>query len=512
MTTAFSDHRAGEVGFVLAAIRRYFLIVVAVSLAGVVVGAALGLWHDGQFAATSSLEVLIPTRTAGGSLPTDPNRHVESQLVVLRDQDLAERVSAALDAEASGSLSPQELMEIVEVEAEPKTSVVTITARSSDPGLAAAIANAYADIYVTGLPTSDLDEGQRQLVQRRVDELEEELAALDAELRDAMAPFLAADPGDGQQELPSPDAVAPETASRRLVVQAELEEAIGDLADLVAQSRIRQNTSVIAEAVTPTEPEPREYSVVAAGVILAGFVGSVAVAVAVAGLSPTVLDVASVQETLGRPLTARIKRSRRRQPQGESTGIDELCFALESSGPHVAGLVVAVTATSSAPEAPDLATALAGRFVERGHSTVLLAARSRADPSDVDEIATSVRVPTRIGRVDGDDNAWSRLDGDAVRDVLTILVARDGNGGRTGPSDLAATISELAMEADVVVVDADPLDRLVGFDRLAEVVDATVLVIPVPRQDRRSLERGAVVLSEASTRFLPVTVERTLVR
>src|SRR5690606_31632149 len=94
---------------------------------------------------------------------------------------------------------------LITVSHEPNTDVVTIAADSSDPEFAQAVANAYLTVYFESI-RSQLEGTQAPLldeIDAEIEELNAEIARVDAAMAATMIPFLDRDP------IPSVEQVAP---------------------------------------------------------------------------------------------------------------------------------------------------------------------------------------------------------------------------------------------------------------------------------------------------------------
>ena len=150
-------------------------MIIALVVAGAVVVYGLSSLRTDQYQATASMRVVDPNSEAifdGVQVRVDPSRDVDTQLRLLRSDDLRVAVEQQL-AEAGDQITS------VSVSAAGTTDIIDVTVTSPDPEIAAAAANAYATIYV-----EQRQEQVRAGFTVRADELREQAAQLDAQIRD----------------------------------------------------------------------------------------------------------------------------------------------------------------------------------------------------------------------------------------------------------------------------------------------------------------------------------------
>ena len=146
----------------------------------------------------SSAEVAIePVRSGSDAALEDlllRDEIVETERRVITSRSVADRVIADLELDRPAT----ELLEIVDVRAIPNTRVVTISATSTDPQFAAAVANSFATSYLDYRRDRALDEvtAARSNLTERSQELQQEIDALEDELGPTGADAAALSPDD----------------------------------------------------------------------------------------------------------------------------------------------------------------------------------------------------------------------------------------------------------------------------------------------------------------------------
>ena len=127
-----------ELGYIVSALRRRFWLVVVFAVLGLLTGLALTGRHTAADYETRAVLLVQPPASATGtfSFSNDPDRYVIGQVPVLEGSGLAERVAAKIPGETVGSIQ-----HAVSIEHRPKTDVVDVVVRHSDPERAQLIAN-----------------------------------------------------------------------------------------------------------------------------------------------------------------------------------------------------------------------------------------------------------------------------------------------------------------------------------------------------------------------------------
>ena len=189
-----------------------------------------------QYQATSKVRVVDPNSEAvfdGVQIRTDPKRDVDTQLQLLRSDDLRADVDQAIGDDAR-------LITSVSMAGVGSTDLISITVTSPSPEVAAAAANTFADLYV-----QQRKDQVASSFTARADELRQKSAELDTQIADIDRQL-----GD----RPS--------ASETTVLEAKRASLVSQQTDL--QTRATQfdveaatrtgNVEVAERATPPTEP------------------------------------------------------------------------------------------------------------------------------------------------------------------------------------------------------------------------------------------------------------------
>lgn len=261
-----------DVSFAAAALRRYLSVVLLCTTVGVVVALSLGLWTQGNYESKIVLEVRPPT--GANVFYEDSTLYIVGQMIKLRSDELAHDTSDLLARSDQLDMSALEVHRIVTIEQRPFTEIVDVVATGTDPELVRAVAVRHVDAYLASIPTAIVDEDHRSALEADAAELTSELAGLDDRIQAAMAPYLSDDGGWTDATVPTPETVVPAAMSRRELVQAELEQISWALLELERNSRVQNNTIVLAHAPPTAEKLPLKLNLGPAAAIPIGvFVG-----------------------------------------------------------------------------------------------------------------------------------------------------------------------------------------------------------------------------------------------
>ncbi|MGI8984574.1 MAG: polysaccharide biosynthesis tyrosine autokinase [Acidimicrobiales bacterium] len=196
----------------------------------------------------ASAKVLLQRPSSGEIFTPQPVVDVSTEIEVMQSNTVREAVAEELGAE------PQVVLAAVA-----DTSVVAISAESTVPAEAARIANTYADIYVSSRQeqrVADLLEAAEQ-VQMKVDEVDQQIIALEQPLADLDGEIAAASSPADRQELQAERAsVNQEVAGRRLALQTQRLGYTEQLDDLQLARNLSQQggAEVVNRAVEPALP------------------------------------------------------------------------------------------------------------------------------------------------------------------------------------------------------------------------------------------------------------------
>ncbi|MCP3988514.1 MAG: hypothetical protein GY724_05555 [Actinomycetia bacterium] len=506
-----------ELSFVISALRRRFWVVTLLALLGSLPGLTADPPTSSEFESTAILLVQPPTRATVNFFSTNPDRYVTSQISVLTSQSLAADVANRAGAQLGEPLTAADLSTLVEIEHIPETDIVEVTTKAGSAVAATTISQAYVELYVEGLATTDEDQVQRADLERQIETLENRLSALDDRLQEAMREYLPRPNDPVPDPIPPAENVDPSAVSQRQLVLNELSQLLVSLNELEAQSRLRVNTEIISDAPMPLEANPQGGNFLLAGGLLAGIILGVVIALMWARFSTKVLDEISAGEMLGAPVVSEIPHYRslarnplaafQALPRSAIPTIDQLCVRAEALAPINESLTVAVTGTMRSAGSTTLALSMAERFAAGGASVVLVDADVR-DPriTALFNAGGDGGVPAVIA------SGGSLVDAhgsSAVTRTMDPAVSVLGLGPNRGSAALRRDTLPVVLEgarrhADIVIVDGGPVLDLASTIQAASLADAVVLAVPLARQKADSLADMARQLESVRHKLLPV--------
>jgi uncharacterized protein involved in exopolysaccharide biosynthesis/Mrp family chromosome partitioning ATPase len=523
-----------ELSYLFAAVRRRWWLVALLSVLGLAGGYLASGTSVVAYQATAVLDIQPPQNSFGSTVfISDPDRYVIGQLSVLRSSTLAERVATQFPGQTVTSMT-----NAVTVTHEPKSSLVTIGVTLADPKQAEAIANSYADTYIT-----DLKKRAAEQQGPAVQAFDTRLAAIKTNVveierkRETNRQIV----NQANLILAAPTGVAPATiteARQRLDTAMDSNSQIeGDLQSLrVEQTQVLQNksqleqaaivkvvTEVVQPAVVPSLPIPGKAKILPFAGLLGGAMLGLALAMLMARMSGKAVDEQDLADALGQGIVGRLGRSADLSglslpnlmamvPTEVAQVADQLCVRAEARSTDGTSLTVLVTGSARPAGTSTLAVALAARFARTGLSVVLLDAdQTTAAISRQFGASEQGGIPALLAR-SGDNLAAVRKRGSGiVENTFAIftptsvhgveVLGMGPNAGRTAlrRTDVSTVLQAAMQHAHVVVIDGGALLDSASTVQLAQMVDAVVLAVPMKHQH---LDELAVIADQLGAQRL----------
>jgi len=251
-----------------------------------------------------------------------------------------------------------------------------------------------------------------------------------------------------------------------------------------------------------------------------GLILGVLASLALARLSPRVLDAEEAAEILGLPLAGEFPKEvlppdasmvlAEQLPSGFVSSIHDLAVRAEAYATG-SSLTIAVAGSDRAAGSTTIAAGLARHFANQG-AQVLLIDTDTNGPSlsaDLGEGVSGVRMllssdPASATRTRG-AGGRPRLHATPLAN-LRFAGLGDATGGSTiRRQDIAPLLDGARQAAQVVIIDCGALMDSASSVQLAQSVDSVVLPIPLKHQTTRGLEVVARQLIGANGLILPVT-------
>jgi capsular polysaccharide biosynthesis protein len=506
-----------ELSFVGGALRRYWWIVLVTAILGAVPGLIARHEAVGKYEATSELLISPPSQTATQvSNSNDPDRYVIGQLSVLNSSELAEQVAAKIgNGQDAGSIA-----QAVTISHVPKTDIVQVKAATTTPELSQKIANAYAEAYIAKLQAqvSQVDQPQVQALDTQLNDLLTKLTAVNQQIAAAMAPYLDAKPvsaTSGYPPIPDEATVVPELVTQRETMLSQYNQLLQTKTQLQLNNQLQVNSQIVQQASSPTQLSlPRSSLYVVIGFVAGAFVGAVS-AVLLARVGSRAVNADQVGEELGFPVVGRmpklnnLKNDKRHALEAlephASHFVDNLCVRTEARVRHGRAATILVVGTQRSSGATTLASALAARFGTGGSEVLLVDTNVRRPELTVLYAqAGQTGLPGLLGVESGESVPAEVFSATNTRNVRVVGVGPRGDAPPIRRQTVPHLIDVATSQAQVVIVDGGPLLDAAANARLAEMVDAIVLTIPIDRQKLRDLEVISRQLQGVAGEVLPV--------
>jgi succinoglycan biosynthesis transport protein ExoP len=371
----------------------------------------------------------------------------------------------------------EKLLDRVEIRPQQQSNILTVRASAGSPARAAAVANAFADA----------------LVARRTAAFQTALNAV----VERLAARLESTPRG------SPEAVA----------------LAGRLADLRGLVGARDPTLTIATRAFPPQDEewPRPALSLAVA-LLAGVLLGMGVAVTIELANPLVLREEEVASDYGVPVLARIPRMSRRAylramrsagavPPNVAEGFRRLRAAIEAqSDSRRPPASIVVTSARSGDGATTTAIGLARAFAA-GRKRVILVDFDLGGTTIADVFRTAPATRSGLARLllDGIDAGEVLVPAPEYGDALRLVLSAPADGRLVDlvqPDQIERILTELATQADVVVVDSPSPSEAAYALTLADAAAAVLIVVQLGRTRRDRLRELTRVLDHAGARLL----------
>ncbi|HNI34139.1 MAG TPA: hypothetical protein PLV93_02005 [Microthrixaceae bacterium] len=505
-----------EWSFIVVAIRRRIRFVVLCTILGALPGLYSISKSVNSYESVATVAVVAPTTSSAAN---QPDRYVVGQLSVVTSHDTLEKAAK----QVGNGVTTGSLAEAITVEQQPSADLLTIKATADQPKLAAAMANAVADVYIADALSRQQKAREPEItaLNTRLTELQTKIDAQLKAIKDAMAPLIdaAKNSPSGAGNIPAAENVVPEAVQQRDSLIAEYNRVQAARADIEFSTQNQAVSSVVERAVAPTTPKSTVGKLVLAGGLLLGLLIGTAVALVLAQLSSKVLDESTVADMLGTAVVGTFPRSRAllNEPMAalKSTPIEardimeRLSVRAEAmADPDVDhALTIAVVGTQTGAGTTTLTLALARRLSRSGYSVVIVDGDTRTqtiseifdtDPSRGIRavLDAEVKKPTKSVNYFTDT------------DLPNVVVLGVGKVERREAlrRDAIGPILDAARErGQIVLYDGGSLMGSALTLFASKAADVIVLAVPLLDQDQETLIEVADNLPADRSRVLAVT-------
>jgi non-specific protein-tyrosine kinase len=485
--------------------RSKWIIALSTALVG---GIALGLAGAQTPQYRSSSEVLLRARTSEslfepGSGNVDPYRDAATQILVITGETVRERVEKKIGRSPGVSAASVE-----------GTDIIRLTAVSTEPEEAAAIASAYASSYIEYRRESDIEDlGQAsQAIKQQIDELQRQVDGYERQINDAPP---------AQKELV------------RTAVQSERDGLIAQSVGLKQiLDRIQLNNSlnrggaqVVTQAQVPTAPfEPQPLKSGTSGAVV-GLIIGLLFAFALDLLDDSVRskeDVERITSRSGLRVIATIgsvrgwndKKATRVVVQDDPSGLVSESYRTLRTSVQFMGLdrplkLLQVTSPQAGEGKTTTLVNLAVVLARAGQRVVVVCCDLRkprlheffglSNGTGLTSVLLGeASLSAAVQLVPGEDNLYVLASGPEPPDPAEVLA-----GMR-----LIEVLTALQGMADVVLLDSAPVLPVADAAILATRVDGTLLVVSAGASSRKQVHRTLELLGQVEAPLIGVVLNR----
>ena len=406
--------------------------------------------------------------------------------------------------------TPNELRARVRADAPRDSTLLTISVTDTDPGRAAAVANAIADELIAASPAIS---GRNADVQHFVDR-DLEAAQLQIEAAQADVERLIGLSNRSEAQETQLQIIQGRLASLRQTYTTLLDHSSTSGSNLL---------TVVDPASAPTDPSSPRVLLNVALAALVGLLLAAGIATIVEYLDDTLKSPDDVESSIGLATLGTIIRMKGddgrspihrlatilypRSPVAEA--YRSLRTNIEFASVDDPARVILITSAMPGEGKTTTAANLAAVFAQTGHATLLVDADLRKP-----RVHRSFDLPNSQGLTD-----LFRSDAVQVSDVAQATEQEHLSVVTTGPlppnpaellrsTRMRAVMDRLVESAQFVIVDSPPLQAVTDAAILSSLVDGTVIVIDAGRTRRGAVQNGREALAKVGARVLGVTLNR----
>jgi Mrp family chromosome partitioning ATPase len=514
-----------ELSFIFHALRRFWwVVVVCILLLG---GVALAVANElvGKYESKAVLLIAPPTGTPVPS-SENPDRYIVGQLSVLASDSFTSTVAAALN-DGTTVLGIQTAMTVAQ---SPSSDVVTITVSDVDPQRAQKIADTVVTLYFDQLNAfvSGSQATEIAKIDNRILSVQSELAEVYTGIAKAIKPYLAAGTFNENQNIPTPEQLVPDLASRRDNLLAQATQLATIRSQLESSAAPHVTSEVVQAASLPTSRTVLPRKLILAGGLFGGAAGGLVLALIMARLSRWLLDDEHAEEVLDEALVGWLPRepgvknrsaSLEHLPLSLKPIVEMICVRAEANAVANEALTIAVVGTERGAGATTLALAMANRYATGGSEVLVIDADgnepelSRAFPEDsiglTDMMAmkhdsAAHLLPTKLLPRGSATPAPPTLPSCHIPGLHLVTRQSRADVDALRRFDIRQIIAEASHHAGLVIFDAGALFGTASSIHLSQIADVVVLAVPLRRQRVRGLTLVAQQLQNRRGQLLPV--------
>jgi Mrp family chromosome partitioning ATPase len=494
-----------ELQFISKALQKRWWVVAAFVIAGVLLSSRITDSAAQQFRSTALILVQPSNESVSPSLANQPDRYVQSQISVLESTILADSVAESL-GDPETSLSVRRSTEFVQRE---DSDIVEVIVTTSEAQRSQLIAQGYVQAYLIDIErrTDAVFQPERNRLQQELETIETDLAAVNADLARAAAPFIATLGTETPVAVPDIRVLDPDAATRQTLLLADLERVSSqlDAVELTAGQAVQ--TELVQQAQLPTEPVATATSLLRIAIIMIMAMLGVVAALVTARFSANIIDDRDIEVRLDQPIEARLPRVKaltfgadaalQEQDTSYTNGLDRLAGRLELASSVVGSRVVLVGGSRDGAGSTTTAIALAARFARRGNRTVLIDADDR-----IASLTDALNAP--VGDLGEITSAAPELGPTELPNLITLGISPTAKLRRL---DGQAVVSALRPVADIVIIDVGSVLESTAASSLSRHADQLVLVLPASGQSQDGVNQIARTFGAINDQVIPVIAD-----
>jgi capsular polysaccharide biosynthesis protein/cellulose biosynthesis protein BcsQ len=480
--------------FIIAALKRFRIIVALLTVATFAAAAAYGMtkppWYEASADLTVSRPVIDDRFNSNEEYSRDQAALITSSVLVNRvAKELNITDVVALSAAVSAEVTPP--------------SKVTITAADTSAAMARDIANQFANSYL-----ALQEERSAAVTKQRSDSLKSRIKLLETQINTINNSM--------PNATPNAQAIYSAQLQSAQATQQDLQNQLNDL-------EVSTTGLTTSEVISPARLPKSQSGLPAPALMAAGFVGGLAlgtfVAIVLAGGSRRVLDATQLQHILrtqvvadvpNSPEIAAVRYSNTLIPTETAAPLDRLAARVLSHATDRtrSTRLVGIGGTERYAGSTTLTLAIAQRLALGGSSVLIvdldprgaLAKNARAKG----EAATKPATRTRDAKASTPEDG-SQITETVQIDTLISVATLAGDTAERHRLQLTALIAELGeIDYDVVLMDLGCLPDSSVAVRVAQSVDSIVVAIPIERTRVATIRTLPSLLQDQWDLVLPV--------
>lgn len=468
-----------------ALLRRRWWVVAVCALVGLLAGGGLLLVQPKVYSSTAQINVKDDAADSGEGKNNKIN--LDTEAAIMKSSSVATKTKALLKTD----LSPAALQDRIEVDAVPNSSVLVVSYKASNPGASQQGASAYAQAYL-----ANRAEQFRASAASQIKAYREQTASLNNQLRQVTTQ---------RRQLPANSPERPVLVLRQNAITQQI-ASIGEKSALL-QGQAVDPGKVINEAQRGRQTSPILSLFLGSG-LMVGLLLGVIMALWRDRADRRLRSADDVQRLVGLPVLLNVP-VKGKAPMGllpaRSQGgqaFHELAHSLTATLGH-GNHVVLVTGVTSGLGASVISANLAAALARTENDTVFVCANLPSsytarllDLKPGPGLSEALVHGAKLSTVVQSTPELPRLR------VITPGHDEDLAWERLQTQSMDRLIATLRRRASYVIIEAPPTSTSADAQALAEVSDASIIVVEVPRAQRQHVSEAVRQLDRMGSAVL----------